>query len=180
MSITSRALRSIVLPAAILIGAASSGHAARSPLNPENAQQFTTFCDPQGMGDEAGQLTSKEKKNLAALCAAYFLAGFEVTGGADFLDAVMTYAKKYELTVQDIDPVTYPDPEKNTFVADMKKIGLELKSLPHEERQSRADKWQAIASTFFQQTVDRGESVLPANFLILAREWKQTLPKPAP
>lgn len=125
------------------------------------------------MGLEARELTKEQERYYATLCAAYYVATFEVTGSTTALDAAKRYAGAYSLTVQDIDPDTYPDPRTSTWVADMQKIGRELAGLPQHERQRRADIWAAVASVFFTQTHGKGESVRPSNLILLARALKR-------
>lgn len=162
-----KAQEPVELPAAILQVRGSPELAAKE----FNVQ----FCKPEGMGFESATLNPEQERYYATLCAAYYVAAYELTGATNALDTAKKYADRYKLTVQDIDPETYPDPKTSTWVADMKKIGADLAGLTQAERQRRGDMWAGIASGFFTQTHQSGQNVRPSNLIRLARELKAQL-----
>jgi hypothetical protein len=133
-----------------------------------------TFCGANGLGEEAAQLSPAQQKDLAAVCAAYHLGGYEISGSTTHLDVVMLYAGRYNLTVQDIDNETWPNPQTSTFTADMQQIGKAMEPLTTQERESRLAMWREIAGQFFTQSTTKGERVRPSNLLKLERELKKT------
>ncbi len=85
--------------------------------------------------------TDAEKKGLAVSCAIFHLTAYELTGSTTSLDAVMYYADKGNLTVQDIDDKRWPSAEGSTFVADMKRVSTRLAGLTMDERRDRLATW---------------------------------------
>jgi hypothetical protein len=134
----------------------------------------TNLCGAQGLNAEAGALDTAQQKNFAKVCAAYHLGAYEISGSTSHLDVVMLYARQYGLTVQDIDNVTWPNPQTSTFNADMTKIGKVMEQLTQAERQQRLDMWSKVASGYFSQSFQKNQQVLPYNMLALARELKKS------
>lgn len=155
-----------------------------SALLPLNAQALitngdplsmvqVTLCGAQGLGSEASQLSDAQKKDYAAICAAYHLGAYEVSGSTTHLDVVMQYAKQYHLTVQDIDNETWPNPQTSTFTTDMQRVGKSMESLTQQERERRLAAWSEVAARFFKQTNEQGQRVRPSNLLKLARALRK-------
>ncbi len=138
-----------------------------------NTDTFTEMrselCTGAGLSPEGEALSPPTRKEIAAICAAYNLGAYQLTGREAYIDIFLTYGKKYRLTIQDIDAETWPTSSTETFLSEMQGAGYELITLPAAEKEERLIAWRIIAQTYFKEAYDMGVHVQPAKLLKLVR-----------
>ncbi|MDX1923544.1 MAG: hypothetical protein SFW65_10505 [Alphaproteobacteria bacterium] len=125
------------------------------------------LCTGAGLAQQAEALSPRERKQIAAVCAAYHLGAYQLTGLDVYMDIFFTYGKKYRLTIQDIDAERWPNKTANTFFSEMQGIGYELVTLPAAEKEERLIAWRIIAQTYFKEAYKAGVEPKPAKLLKL-------------
>ncbi len=129
----------------------------------------TELCTGAGLSPEGEALSPPTRKQIAAMCAAYNLGAYQLTGREAYINIFLIYGKKYRLTIQDIDADTWPTSSTNTFLAEMQGAGYELITLPAAEKEERLIAWRVIAQTYFRESYNAGVNVQPAKLLKLVR-----------
>lgn len=163
-------------PLAVLTLLLSGAPAIAAPLDDmlRNNSYSTSVCTQNGLSGAVTQLNQQDQRYYAAFCMAYYFAVSEAISDAGAWQNAITIMKQYniDLTKDDVDPNKFQGIQD--FNAYWTSVDKQNYQMPETERYRRADVLSKVLSTYFTQSLDKGEKVRPANILALARELKKT------
>lgn len=139
-----------------------------------NNSYSTSVCTQSGLSPAVIQLNQADQRYYAAFCMAYYFAVSEAISDAGAWANAIAIMKQYniDLTKDDVDPNKFQGIQD--FNAYWTSVDKQNYQMPETERYRRADVLSKVLSTYFTQSLDKGEKVRPANILALARELKKT------
>lgn len=141
----------------VCIAAAFTLIAFAAPAHAQQGVQRIEVCTPFGLSKDADSLTQAQQRELGIMCNTYFYGAFLCAPVKATLEAIVAYAKKYNLKETDIDPAAFA--QKGSWIAHVKANAAQAEKIGAPAIQKRVNDWSQLASIYFTKTLNDGKKL---------------------